>query len=163
MRTSILAAAIVLSVVFATPAALAQQPGAAGFGKLDACTLVTKADIQEAVGASVADGKPNPAHPQMCDFKVGDYGMVSFFVRQPNSGETPDKAIAELKKRNIESADAKGIGDRSFFASMGYGMVQLNTYKGTTNVILTVFVPGAPEAKERAIAEKLMLKALPKL
>lgn len=145
------------------PAALAQKPGAAK--KIDPCGLVSKAEIQEATGATATDGVPNPANSAgaACDFKIGGMGVLGFVVRQAGVGETADRIMAELNKRKIKSVEAPGLGDRSFFASHGYGMVQLNTFKGGTYVILTMMIPGAPEAKQQAMAAKLMQKALAKI
>jgi hypothetical protein len=134
-----------------------------GAQKLDSCTLVSKADVQQVVGKNVDDPKPNQGNAAICDFKVGDYGAVSFMVQQPGPSETPDKMIAELKKRNIQVTETQGIGDRSFFASPGYGMIQLITYKGPHYIILTLLIPGAGEDKQRAAAGELMRKALSKL
>jgi hypothetical protein len=69
--------------------------------------------------------------------------------------------MGELKKMKIAVSDAPGIGDRSFFSSPGYGMMQLNTFKGSKYLIITMLVPGAAEKKTSA--EKLMRKALTKI
>ena len=42
-------------------------------------------------------------------------------------------------------------------------MTQLNAFKGPNYIIITLLIPGAPEAKQKTIAEALMLKALSKL
>lgn len=157
MRRLILSVAAWLPFTAMLPA---QQPAGA---KLNPCTLVSKADVQQVVGQNVADPKPNPNNAAVCDYKVGDFGTVGFLVSQPRPGETPDKVMAELKKRNIPVAEAPGIGDRSFFASPGYGMTQLNTYKGAHYIILTMLIPGAAEVKQKAVADKLMRKVVSKL
>lgn len=158
MRTLIVAVAV--ASLFACPAFAGQ---AAGAGKLNPCTLVTKADVQQATGKAVADPKPNQTNPAVCDFKVGDYGNVSFMTQRIVAADSADRTMAELRKLKIPVAEVKGIGDRAFFASMGYGMTQLNAYKGPYYVILTLLIPGSSEAQQKAIAEKLMLKALGKL
>jgi hypothetical protein len=131
--------------------------------KLDPCALLSKADIQEAVGQNVTDPKPNPHNPTVCDIKAGDFGSIGIMAHQPRPGETAEKTMLELQKRKIPVTEAKGIGDRSFFASPGYGMTQLNMFKGPHYIIITLLVPGAGEEKQKAIAEKLMRKALPKI
>ena len=136
---------------------------AAGAQALDPCTLVSKADIQSTVGQAVAGPTPNKSNAAVCDFKVGDMGALGFSALQQRPGETPDKIIAELKKGNIPVTEAKGLGDRAFFASPGYGMTQLNAFKGPNYIIVTLLIPGAPEAKQKTIAEALMNKALSKL
>jgi hypothetical protein len=131
--------------------------------KLEPCSLATKAEIQEALGMSVSDGKLNATNPTLCDHKVGELGALSFFVRQNDPKDAPDKIVAELKKQNIQTTDLKGVGDRSFFSAPGYGMIQLQTFKGSTYIIITLLVPGTAEAKGKAMAEKLMQKIVSKL
>jgi hypothetical protein len=135
--------------------------------KIDACALLTKAQIQAAVGQNVGDGKPNPnANPAMgtsCQYVIGDYGSFSILVKAAGSGETADKMMAELQKMKITVSDAPGIGDRSFFSSPGYGMLQLNTFKSSMYLIITMLVPGASEAAQKTAAEKLMREALTKI
>jgi hypothetical protein len=159
-RTTLLA--IVLIFVFTGIAAAqgAQSP--------DPCSLLTKADIKAAVGQEVSDGKLNTKANQAvgspCQYKVGDYGTFSILIKTAGPGENADKVASELKKMKIAVSDASsGIGDKSFFSSPGYGMVQLNTFKGTKYLIITMLVPGASEATQKAAAEKLMLKALSKI
>jgi len=136
--------------------------------KIDACTLLTKAEIQAAlVGQEVGDGKlnatANPLVGQPCEYKVGGYGVFSILVKTVGPGETAEKVAAELKKHKIAVSDAGAVGDQSFFSSPGYGMIQLNTFKGDKYLIITILVPGAAEAAQKTAAEKLMGKALEKI
>ena len=131
--------------------------------KLDPCALVTKADVQQIVGKPVADPKPNQSNATVCDFKVGDFGTIGFMAQPSTPGVTPDRIMAELQKRKTQVSEVKGIGERAFFAAMGYGMTQLNAFKGPHYIIVTLLIPGAAEAQQKAIAEKLMAKALAKL
>ncbi|MBI5582340.1 MAG: hypothetical protein HY892_00815 [Deltaproteobacteria bacterium] len=158
-RTVLLAMAVVFCFTGVTTAQGAQ--------KTDACTLLTKAEIQAAVGQNVGDGKPNtkanPAVGIPCEYVVGSSGAFSLLVKAVGPGETADKVIAELKKMKIAVSDSPGIGDRSFFSSPGYGMLQLNTFKGPQYLIITLLLPGATEAAQKTAAEKLMRQALTKI
>jgi len=136
--------------------------------KIDPCSLLSQADIKDAIGQEVSDGKLNTKANQAvgspCEYKVGGYGVFSILIKTAGSGENADKVASELKKMKIAVSDATaGIGDKSFFSSPGYGMIQLNTFKGTKYLIITMLVPGATEAAQKAAAEKLMLKALTKI
>jgi len=146
---------------------LEAQTPAGATKKIDPCALLTKAEIQEALGKPVQDGKPNPsANPAVglpCQYVVGDYGAFSIVVKPIGPGETPDRVQAELNKAKMKTADAPGIGDGSFFSFPGYGMVQLNTFKGTHYIIMTLMVPGLSEDAQKAPAEKLMKMVLQKL
>jgi hypothetical protein len=158
-RTVLMAMAAVLCF---TGVAAAQ-----GAQKIDACTLLTKAQIQAAVGQNVGDGKPNananPAVGTSCQYVIGDYGSFSILIKAAGPGETADKMMAELTKMKIAVSDAPGIGDRSFFSSPGYGMLQLNTFKSSKYLIITMLVPNATEAAQKVAAEKLMREALTKI
>ncbi len=135
--------------------------------KIDPCALLTKAEIQEALGKPVQEGKlntsANAAVGLPCQYVVGDYGAFSILVKPVGPGETPDKVLTGLSNAKMKTADAPGIGDRSFFSFPGYGMVQLNSFKGTQYVIMTLLVPGLSEDAQKAPAEKLMKKVLLKL
>lgn len=140
---------------------------AQGAQKIDPCSLLTKAQIQAAVGQNVSDGKlnanANPATGAPCQYVIGDYGAFSILVKAVGPGETADKTMAELNKMKMAVSDAPGIGDRSFFSSPGYGMLQLNTFKGSWYLIITMLVPGATDAAQKTAAEKLMREALTKI
>ena len=154
---------MVVGVIFCFTCMAAAQ----GAQKIDACTLLTKAEIQAAVGQNVGDGKlntkANPAVGLPCEYVIGSSGAFSILVKTAGPGENADKVMAELKKMKIGVSDAPGIGDRSFFSSPGYGMLQLNTFKGPKYLIITMLVPGASEAVQKIAAEKLMRKALTKI
>jgi hypothetical protein len=140
---------------------------AQGGQKIDACTLLTKAEIQAVIGQNVGEGKlnakANPAVGLPCEYVIGSSGVFSILVKAVGPGETADKVMGELKKMKIAVSDAPGLGDRSFFSSPGYGMIQLNTFKGSKYLIITMLVPGAAEAAQKTSVEKLMRMALTKI
>lgn len=160
-RAALTVVALSLVLTLAGPAAAQEAQ------KIDACTLLTKAEIQAALGQEVSDGKLNPnANPlvgQPCEYKVGGYGVFSILVKTTGPGETADKVSAELQKRKIAVSDAGAVGDKSFFSSPGYGMIQLNTFKGDKYLIITMLIPGGAEAAQKTAAETLMKTALTKL
>lgn len=143
------------------------QSSSGGANKIDVCSFLTKAEIQEVFGKPVKDGKlstsANLAAGDFCGYVVGDYGMFSLLVKSLRPGETQTKILDVFIKGHMKTAAAPGIGDLSFFFFPGNGMVQLYTYKGTKYVIMTILVPGLSEDDEKAPAEKLMQKILPKL
>jgi hypothetical protein len=133
----------------------------------DSCSYLTKAEIQEILGQPVQDGKletrANAAVGQPCQYVVGDYGVFSILVKSIGPGETPEKIRAEFAKLRQKTADGPPVGDKSFFVYPGYGMLQLNTFQGAKYVIMTLMIPGLNEESQKAPAEKLMKKVLPKL
>jgi hypothetical protein len=139
------------------------EVAAVGTQNPDPCTLLSKAEIEEVLGQEVADPQPNPGNAAICEFNLDDHGAVSFTVQRLDPDATLHKMIAELKKRNIPVSEVSGIGDHSFFASHGYGMIQLNTFKDQRYIILTLLIPGATEDTQKAAAGELMRKMLSKL
>jgi hypothetical protein len=143
-----------MSIFLASAAAQPAKPG------LSPCALLTKAEVQEAVGAPVAEGAVNKINKSVCDFK-GDAGTsVSIMLTAKAAGDSADKTVAELNKRNIAAAVAPGFGDSAYASSPGYGMQQLGAYKGSSHVIVTVLVMGAPEARSKTVSQAVMRKAL---
>ena len=137
--------------------AAAQPPKPA----ISPCALLTKAEVQEAVGAPVSEGVVNAINQSDCDFKIGDEGSaVGILLTAKAPGDTAERTVAELKKRNTTAEVIPGFGDSAYASSPGYGMQQLGVYKGSNHVIVTVLVLGAPDAKSKTIAQAVMRKAL---
>lgn len=128
------------------------------------CDLVTQAEVKAAVGGEVSEGKPNKNNKAVCDFKVGDTGsLLNVSLTDKASSDSAERTVEELKKRKIAATLVPGIGDGAYASSPGYGMQQLGAYKGGKQVIVTAMIMGAPEAKVKAIIEKVMRKALGRL
>lgn len=134
---------------------------------VDPCNLVSKADIGAAIGQKAGDGNitgsGNAAAGAPCQYMVGSGGVFNILCKATTQGETPATVMAGLKKSKIPVSDAPGIGDRSFFSSPGYGMVQLNTFKGQHYLVVTMLVPGLTEAAQKKAAITLMNIALKKI
>ena len=106
----------------------AAQPPKAGSGP---CALLTKAEVQEAVGAPVSEGVVNATNKSVCDFKVGDAGSaVSIMLTAKGSGDTAERTVAALKKQKIAAEVTPGFGDSAYASSPGYGMQQLGAREG---------------------------------
>jgi hypothetical protein len=148
--------ALLCTSVFLGPvAAQAQKPG------LSPCSLVTKAEVQEAAGATISEGVVNALNKSVCDFKVGDTGSaINVMLTAKAAADSAEKTVAELKKRKISAEVTPGFGDSAYASSPGYGMQQLGVYKGSNQVIVTVLLLGAPEARSKTIAQAIMRKAL---
>jgi hypothetical protein len=151
LLTALMSMSVLLGPAVAQPA----KPG------LSPCALLTKAEVQAAVGSPVSEGAINPTNKSVCDFKAGDTGSaVSIMLTAKAPGDTAEKTAAELKKRKIGAEVTPGFGDGAYSSSPGYGMQQLGVYKGPNQVIVTVFLLGAPEAKSKTVAQAVMRKAL---
>jgi hypothetical protein len=88
-----------------------------------------------------------------CENVVGDYEAFSILIKSVGPAETADKTMADLRKMKIAVSHTLGIGDRSFFSSPGYRMIQLNTFKGSHYLIITMMLPGVAEEAEDSRGE----------
>ncbi len=126
------------------------------------CTVVTKAEIQEVVGKAPSDGKLNPSNNKVCHFEIGPPNGVTVSIEGVNSLNNADKVLEAFKKRKSEVQMVPSLGDRAFFVK-SFGMNALSVYKGSNVVTVIVLLMSAPEAKQKAMAEKLARKALARL
>lgn len=136
--------------------------GAQEVQKIDACSILSKAEIEAEVKQPVGDGQLKGAGViAPCQYKVGDYGVLS--VQLATAGpQTADKVLEDFGKRKIAVSDVADLGDRSFFSSPGYGMIQLNTFKGSDYLIITMLLSGSTEGAQKTSAVNLMQIALEK-
>lgn len=139
--------------------------GVAAENAVDPCSLLTPAEIQEALATPAKANKPkaNQVAVADCSYTVGDYGTFNLLLKPLSASETPDRIYAEFKKRKMTGTELPGVGDRSFYISPGYGMTQLFTFKGERYILITLLVPGVTEPVQQAAAAKLMRKLLPRL
>jgi hypothetical protein len=148
----------------AAPPAAAPAATAVGWAQsVDPCTLLSRAEVEQVVGRPAAEPAPNPGNAAICDFSLGDDGSVGITTQDVGGAHTPERMMAEFEQRNIEVRETAGLGDRSFFARHPYGITGLNTFKDQRCVILTVYVAGATQARQEAVAEELMRFAVSRL
>jgi hypothetical protein len=153
----ILTTSLCVSVLLGAAAAQTPKPAASP------CALLTKAEVQEAVGGPVSEGAVNKTNNLVCDFKAGDTGAVSIMLTAKAPADNAERTVAELKKRNIVAEVTPGFGDSAYSSSPGYGMQQFGVYKGSNQAIVTVFLFGTPEAKAKTVAQAVMRKALARM
>ena len=128
------------------------------------CGLLTKAEVQEAVGSPVSDGVPEKLNKLVCSFQLGETGsVVSVLLTGKAVNENAAKTVAELKKQKMNAEVVTGFGESAYASTPMSGMQQLGAYKGVNQVIVTVLIMGAPEAKLKSVVEGLMRKALARL
>jgi hypothetical protein len=128
------------------------------------CDLLTEADIQEATGKTVASSKINSHNKAVCDYVMGEATFVlNVSLTDKGPADSAEKMVAELQKRKIAAKTVAGLGDGAYTSSPGYGMQQAGVYKGSKHAIVTVMMMGAPEAKSKEAADKLIRKALARL
>ena len=132
------------------------------------CNLVAKKEIQEAVGSTPADGKPDPKNPGVCSFMFDPPNNIVISLEQVTPESTPDKSIAQLKKAGYVVETAPALGDTAFFFYHGnpYSMLAkimtLEVYMGSKKLGISVIV-GKPSEQQKEIAKKVAQKAMARL
>jgi hypothetical protein len=149
--------AIAVACLTIGPLAAQTQPAGAG-----PCSLVTGAEVQAAVGSPSPEGVINATNKAVCDYKIGN-GILNVTLTPKGPGDSAEKTVAELKKRNIAATVVPGLGDSAYSSSPGYGMQQLGVFKGGSQVIVTVMLLSGGEAKAKAAADAVVRKALPRV
>ncbi len=130
----------------------------------DPCALVTKAEMQEAIGKPVTATQINSINKAVCDFTIGQLGAAAnVMLVNKAPGDSPEKVVAEMRKRKKEAETVSGLGDGAYIADGGYGMRVLGVYKGSKHALVTLLLPGVPVPKVKAIAEQVIRKALARL
>jgi hypothetical protein len=172
--TVVLLAAILVGCGWPAPqsggtVAPSRQAGAAQ-GKLDACALVAKADVEAVLGASVkapahgteVEGDAQTATISECRYAPGSEASAksaTVFVRRSPVGDNTPAAIASVRDTVKEMAGADpqtipGIGDTAFWGGQRAG---LHVFKGG-NWYLIIRVDGfdddAAMDKTKALAQK---------
>jgi hypothetical protein len=100
---------------------------------------------------------------KLCDFTVGDTGAGGILLRSLSSVETPQRIRTESEKAKFVLTDATGFGPGAFYAVGSYGVIQLNAFKGSTQVMVQLMLTTKPPDQVRAALAKLMTAVLPKV
>jgi hypothetical protein len=120
----------------------------------DACTLVTRDEVQQIVGVPLAapEKRPGTSGPDVtftqCAYASED-GMKSLSIgyrvsKKPDGGAPVARQAAVDAGMRVE--DVAGLGDAAFWTGM-----QLQAFRGT-NVQVVVSVFGIEGAKDKAVA-----------
>jgi hypothetical protein len=139
----------------ATPA-----PTSAAPGTLDACSLLTAADAQAALGEPVDPGVPPEAGAHSCIFAghptVGlDLNSVEISLTDVAAFDPSKKSIPGLTITPVS-----GIGDAAYYVSMGAGYEVLNVRKGQVTFTVSVLLKGASDAELQTAEQTLAAAAL---
>jgi hypothetical protein len=134
-------------------AAPAAEPAA-----LNACALVTKADVAAAAGLAAKEVKQgiSTAMTTQCTFVAEDGTTLDVLIKRSPVKYDVEEQVAGMKKAmpGLPMRDAPGIGDRAFY--MGG---QLSVFRGDLYVLVSMlgFPPGP---RTDAAAARLARKVL---
>ena len=135
---------------------------AAGQAKLpgqgaDACTVVSKAEIEQTLGVKLADAeKPprlqEPGVVSTCNYKISG-GIVSIAIRhRPIKYE--GTATVDAKKQGVEQGHIAGLG-RDALLTEASGIENLTIFRGDYDLINLMVMGSIPVKPASAAVEKL--------
>lgn len=127
-----------------------------------ACSLVTNADVQQALGRPVSKGAAHREGAQStCDYS-GGAGQVTVTVERLAAPLDLRAEIATLHAAIPEGAlrEAPGIPARAFFLDIPGAGTQLYVVRGDTDFVLISVLGFGEAAQVSAAAESLARKAL---
>jgi hypothetical protein len=141
----------------------ANKPSSVGFP--DACAVVTRADVEQALGRPVGWGKEDPSEDSSsCDYAAGS-GIVTITVQRVRArldvhaeAASLQRAIPEgrLREAHIETAAETS----AFYLDIEGAGTQLHVIRGGHDyVLVSVLGFGEPDRVSR-VAERIARKAL---
>jgi hypothetical protein len=124
----------------------------------DACTVVTKADIEQALGVTLDDGVKGAVVPgtgviSSCDYKtVPGGGTVQVRIRQDPPTYSRSAEKVGLQKAGMKLRAVQGIGSEAFIVDMLGTGSQLTAFRGPRDAVqVTATGLGEPKAREAGL------------
>ena len=124
----------------------------------DACTLVSKAEIEQTLGVKLADGAKNPALQtpgvvSTCSYKTSDSGMVTIAIRR-RPIKYQGTAAMDAKKQGVQQGHIQGLG-RDALLTETSGVESLSIFRGDYDNINVLIVGSISVKPISAAIEKL--------
>lgn len=147
----------VFALLLLAAAGAAEQAKPPGQGA-DACSLVSKAEIEQTLGVKLADGEKNPGLQtpgvvSTCNYKTSDGGMVTIAIRR-RPIKYQGTATVDDKKQGIQQGHIQGLG-RDALLTETSGVESLSIFRGDYDNI-NVLIMGSTSVKPVSAAiEKL--------
>ena len=138
-------------------------------GPLDACAVLTRADVAGVVGSEPRKPKPAEPSPQLpgsemvgstCQYR-GEGWQLRFFVERGHTEES--KKVVRRTLKNWERVD--GVGDEAYWGQSDPAKPgTMSVFDGTHALVLNWFIRGGQVGPgNRDNSAKLMRKALERL
>ena len=148
------------------PEAQSAQTASDDSEAIDACSLISKAEAEEAVGLTFQDPESTPYDPvsksSECKFQTTDTsgGIASAGGLQVRAERLSNPAanFAGLRELLGEGEEVSGVGDEAFYVAS-----QLFVLSGTHQVHVTVSLFGNRGDERRDVAVKVAETILPRL
>jgi hypothetical protein len=158
LNRRILAAVVVVSTSISLAALAQGKPPGRG---ADACALVSKVEIEQALGVTLGDGTKNPnmQNPGVlssCDYTTPGGGQVGILIRRSSVKYVVGSEKAAFEKQGLKLRYLTGLGTTAFFIDM-FGMgTELGIFRGDYDYAqVSAMATGGNAAKTASGLEKL--------
>ena len=129
------------------------------------CGLVTKADIEQALGVSIGYPVPQMAHDaDVCSYSNPKGSKVNILLSRSPKKRDLSHAVEQAKKGvpDAKIRELPGLGDKALLVQAPKGPTMLSIYRGGDALVVSVYgMPSGPKAE--AAVEKIARKAYKRL
>jgi hypothetical protein len=132
--------------------------------QLTACSIVTKADVEQAIGLSVGDGTEEiQGNASTCDYGTKT-GLISITIQKLTNKPDLKKEILALKKEIPEglARDAPGFPE-AFYLDIPNAGTQLHIVDGGLQHLMVSILGFGDASKVSGVAAQIARKALSRL
>jgi len=132
---------------------------------LGACGLVTKAEIEQAIGTAIGNGVPHQARKDaVCAYANSKGNKVNIFMSRSLDKRNLNTLVAEAKMAMPQAKvrEFPGLGDKALMVEHPNGGTMLSVYRGGDVLVVSVYGI-ANSAKAEAAVEKIARKAFKRL
>jgi hypothetical protein len=129
--------------------------------QLSACAVVSKAEIEQAIGTTLGNGMPHGAREaDVCVYENGKGNRVNIFVTRSNEKRNLNTLVVEAKKAlpQAKVQEIQGLGDKALLVEDPKGPSMLSIYRGGDALVVSVYGI-SDRAKADAAVEKIARKA----
>ena len=128
----------------------------------DACAVVSRAGIEQALGVKLTDGVKNPALQtpgvvSTCNYQVSGGGQVTIAIRR-RPIKYQGTATVDAKKQGVQQGHIAGLGRDALLteASAGETSIEnLSIFRGDYDFITVTFMGSSPVKPISAAIEKV--------
>jgi hypothetical protein len=156
-RSAYLTVSALLLLAAADAAGQAKPPGQGA----DACAVVSKAEIEQALGVKLTDGVKDPAQQtpgvvSTCSYKTSDGGRVTIAIRRRPIKYEGSATVGPNKQ--VQQGHIQGLGRDALLTETSAGetsVESLSIFRGDYDNINIVFMGSSPVKPISAAIEKL--------
>jgi len=149
-----------LCTLGSTVSAAPQAPQKITIPPFAPCTIVTKAQIEHAIGAPLHDPVPRMEHAtDICSYENAQGNKVNIEVSRAKKRDLSN--VLEQTKKALPGAQIRelnGLGDKAFLVQVPKGPIMVSVYRGGDALVVSVYgMPGGP--KSEAAVEQIARQA----